>query len=70
MAITPNVGGLDKTLRIIVGIVLIAFAAMASVDNVWRIIAGLVGAVMLITATVGFCPLNSLLGINTRKHEI
>ncbi|MDQ9172444.1 DUF2892 domain-containing protein [Oxalobacteraceae bacterium R-40] len=69
MAITPNVGGLDKTLRIIAGIALIAFAVLASVDNVWKIVAGLVGAVMLITAMVGFCPLNSLLGINTRRHE-
>lgn len=67
MAMQCNVGGVDKTVRILAGIGLAAFALFADVDTVWRIVAGAVAAVALVTATVGFCPLNSLLGINSCK---
>jgi hypothetical protein len=69
MAIAKNVGGADKVIRILVGITLIAFTLVASVDTVWKVVAGAVAAIALITAFVGFCPLNSLLGINSCRHE-
>jgi predicted cobalt transporter CbtA len=57
-----NVGGIDRTLRIVVGIVLIAlyFVLQGPVRYV-----GLLGLVALFTGLVSFCPLYSLLGINT-----
>jgi len=55
-----NVGGLDKPLRIIVGIVLLALVFVGP-HTPW----GWVGLVPLLTGLVGFCPLYSLLGINT-----
>ncbi|MGE0803203.1 MAG: DUF2892 domain-containing protein [Lautropia sp.] len=55
-----NVGGVDKGLRIVVGIVLIALAATGTVG--WW---GWLGLVPLLTGLAGSCPLYSLLGFNT-----
>lgn len=57
---TRNVGGIDKWLRIGVGILLLALGAFGPLG--WW---GLVGIVPLGTALVGFCPLYTLLGMNT-----
>lgn len=55
-----NEGGLDRVLRIIVGL---GFLAMVFVGPkaVW----GWIGLVPLLTGLLGTCPLYSLLGINT-----
>lgn len=55
-----NVGGIDRVLRIAVGIVLIALAATGTVG--WW---GWLGVVPLLTGLVGFCALYPLLGLNT-----
>jgi hypothetical protein len=57
---TRNVGGIDRILRIVVGLALIGLAATGTVG--WW---GWIGLVPLGTALVGFCPLYPLLGINT-----
>ncbi|MBU2112666.1 MAG: DUF2892 domain-containing protein [Gammaproteobacteria bacterium] len=57
-----NVGGIDKVVRIIGGVVLIALAATGSV-GLW----GWIGVVPLLTGLFNFCPLYSLLGIKTCK---
>ena len=55
-----NVGGIDKILRIVVGIVLISLAALGIV-GAW----GWIGVVPLLTGLFSRCPLYPLLGINT-----
>ena len=55
-----NVGGIDRTLRIVLGLVLIGLAASGTV-GLW----GYVGVVPLLTGLVGWCPPYSLLGWNT-----
>ena len=55
-----NVGGIDRILRIVVGLVLIGLAATGTV-GVW----GWIGIVPLLTGAVGFCPLYPLIGLNT-----
>ncbi|MDD4865286.1 MAG: DUF2892 domain-containing protein [Alishewanella agri] len=57
-----NVGGIDKVLRIIVGIALIATAA-TGVIGAW----GWIGVVPLLTGLFNFCPLYTLIGIKTCK---
>ena len=57
-----NVGGIDRILRIIVGIALIALT-LTGVIGIW----GWIGVVPLATAALGFCPLYPLLKINTCK---
>jgi hypothetical protein len=55
-----NVGGIDKILRIVVGVALIALAATGTI-GVW----GYIGVVPLLTGLFNFCPMYSLLGIRT-----
>lgn len=56
-----NVGTIDKSLRIIVGIALIALAAF-NVIGWW----GYIGIVPLLTGLFNFCPAYTLLGMNTK----
>lgn len=55
-----NMGGIDRILRILVGVVLIALAATDTVG--WW---GWLGVIPLATGFIRFCPLYPLLGINT-----
>ena len=57
-----NVGGIDRVLRIVLGLVLLGLT-MAGQIGVW----GWVGIVPLATGALGWCPPYSLLGINTCK---
>ena len=55
-----NVGGIDRVLRIVIGLVLIVLAAMGTI-GVW----GYIGVVLLLTGLVRTCPAYGLLGVNT-----
>lgn len=55
-----NVGGIDRILRIVAGVVLVGLAATNTV-GVW----GWIGIVPLATGAMGFCPLYPLIGLNT-----
>ena len=55
-----NVGGIDKILRIVAGLGLIAWAAVGN-GPAWAWI----GVMPLATGLLGTCPAYSLLGINT-----
>ncbi|MFT3801043.1 MAG: DUF2892 domain-containing protein [Burkholderiaceae bacterium] len=55
-----NVGGIDRVLRIVAGIILIALAATGTIGG-W----GWLGIVPLLTGIVGFCPLYPMLGFST-----
>jgi hypothetical protein len=55
-----NEGGIDRTLRVVAGLVLIGLAATGTI-GAW----GYIGVVPLATGAVGMCPLYTLLGINT-----
>lgn len=58
-----NVGKYDKMARIAVGALLIVLALTGTV-GAW----GWIGIVPLATGLFNFCPLYSVLGINTGKH--
>lgn len=59
-----NIGTTDKRIRILAGIVLLALIFVVKSD--WRWL-GLLGVVMLGTASLNFCPIYKLLGISTVK---
>ncbi len=69
---TPNVGGADRVLRFIMGIVLVLVPfvgasivpALAQIGG-WVWVIGVVGLGMLLTALFRFCPAYPLLGINS-----
>jgi hypothetical protein len=69
IAMKANVGTLDRGLRAVFGIVLIAaalFSGAAVFDaGLPKAVALVIGAVMLGTAAFRFCPLYTMLGIKT-----
>ena len=56
-----NVGGIDRILRIVAGLVLMALAA-ANVVGMWGYI---VGGIVLATGVFRFCGAYTLFGFNT-----
>lgn len=60
-----NVGGVDRTIRIVIGVALLALGFLHVVTGTFAIVAYVVGAIALITGLVRFCPAWSLFGINT-----
>ena len=61
-----NVGGVDRILRIVVGLVLIlCYFLFPAASYGWLF---LIGIIPLATGLMGSCALYSLLGINTCKR--
>jgi len=51
-----NVGGIDRTGRIVIGIVLLVVGVAAPLEMTWRIAALVVAAVALVTASRALLP--------------
>jgi len=68
---TKNVGTIDRFLRAVLGVILIAlpFASGAALfqSGIATSIAVIVGIVMLATSTMRFCPMYRIFGIRTCK---
>lgn len=56
---SKNAGTLDRGLRIIVGLALVAWAVLGGPVWAW------IGVVPLLTGAIGSCPAYSIFGINT-----
>jgi len=61
-----NVGGIDKLVRIIAGLGLLSLLFLLKGDV--RLL-GLIGIVPLATGLAGYCPLYSMLGLNTYPRK-
>jgi hypothetical protein len=57
-----NVGMVDKAVRIVLGLGLLSLMVLLDGNARWL---GLIGIVPLVTGAVGYCPLYSILGLNT-----
>jgi uncharacterized membrane protein HdeD (DUF308 family) len=64
---TKNVGGVDRGIRLALGIALLGLAFFHVITGTAAIVAYIVGAVALITGLVQYCPAWSIFGINTCK---
>lgn len=64
-----NVGGIDRTARIILGSVLLLAGILAPLDMLWRIVILVLAAIALVTALARYCPANALLGIDTSDKK-
>jgi len=59
-----NEGTIDRALRVIVGLALLAWYFMGQGEGFWHT-AKLIGIVPLATGLLGSCPLYSILGVST-----
>ena len=67
---SKNVGTIDRILRVLIAIAAIAavFFSPLAASGEWgvaRILLVAVGAIMLLTSAISFCPLYRILGIRT-----
>jgi hypothetical protein len=59
-----NVGTIDRVLRVVVGLALIA-AAVGLFGAAYQTVWGWIGLIPLATGLVGWCPLYTALGVKT-----
>jgi hypothetical protein len=64
-----NIGTIDRALRIVIGVMLIAYALKLGLPSTGWNWVGWIGVVPLLTAFVGTCPLYSLLGVSTYSRK-
>lgn len=67
MKITANVGGWDRTIRLILGVVLFILGFTGVFQGALEVIGYIIGAIALITGLTTYCPANALFGFNSRK---
>ena len=60
-----NMGSVDKIIRLIIAVVLAFLFYNGTITGTLGIVAVVVAAVFALTSLVSFCPLYTLLGINT-----
>jgi len=60
-----NVGAVDRVVRLVAGLAVIALGYMGGLASPWNMVAIGAGSVFVLTALIKFCPLYPLLGINT-----
>jgi len=61
-----NVGGVDKVMRIVVGLALLSLVFVLEGNARWW---GLVGLPLLLTGITGYCPGYMPFGISTKKSR-
>jgi hypothetical protein len=61
---TVNEGGLDRIVRVIVGLGILSLAFVGP-QTPWAYL----GVIPLLTGIVGFCPAYALLGVNTCSRQ-
>ena len=58
-----NMGQTDRVVRAFIGVLLLVYGV------VFGNMVGIIGLIPLITASVGYCPLYSVLGITTNRYD-
>ncbi len=61
---SANIGSVDRALRLVLGVILVVLGIWLRGGWLW---AALVGAVLVVTALIRFCPAYGLLRIRTNK---
>lgn len=63
----PNMGTVDRVVRILVAIVIIVLYATDQVSGTAAIILLIFAGVFILTSFISFCPLYAPFGLSTRK---
>jgi hypothetical protein len=64
-----NMGSTDKIIRVFIAIVLAALFYTKTITGTWGYLALAVAGVFLLTSLVSFCPLYTVLGMNTCERK-
>lgn len=61
----PNMGGIDRIIRIVIAAVVAVLYFNGTLTDTVGIVALVLAAVFVLTSLVSFCPLYTLVGLNT-----
>ena len=64
-----NMGNIDRSVRVLVAVVIIALYFMNQISGTVAIIGLALSAVFILTSVISFCPLYLPFGLSTRKKE-
>ena len=64
-----NEGTLDRIIRVVIGVALLALAFSGVIGGTWQVVVAVVAFVPLLTGVFGFCPLYRLVGLNTCPRD-
>jgi hypothetical protein len=64
-----NVGRVDRTLRAVLAVGLLALAFFAALPPAWEIALFVLGAIAAFTALTGYCPLKEFFGSDSAERE-
>lgn len=62
-----NMGSIDRTVRVIIAILLISLYATGLISGTWAIVSLVLGGVFVLTSLVSNCPLYLPFGIHTNR---
>ncbi|MEF3273917.1 MAG: DUF2892 domain-containing protein [Chloroflexus sp.] len=63
---TPNMGNIDRIVRVVVALLVVALIFTNVLSGVWAWIGGILAVVFIATSAIGFCPLYLPFRIRTR----
>jgi hypothetical protein len=64
-----NMGVFDRSVRVIVALVIVVLIVVKTLTGILALILGILAAVFVLTAAIGFCPLYILLKLSTLKKK-
>ncbi|WP_103907175.1 YgaP family membrane protein [Sphingobacterium lactis] len=64
---TQNMGTIDKAIRIVVALIIIALYLFKVISGTLAIVLLVIAGIFVLTSFIGVCPIYSLLGISTKK---
>lgn len=67
MALTQNMGTIDRASRVALAIVVGVLYATGTISGAVAAVLGVLAVVFVLTSVVSFCPLYLPLGLSTRK---
>lgn len=64
-----NMGSLDRVIRVLLALIFAMLYITKTVEGTLAIVLLVLGGVFLLTSVVSFCPLYTIVGINTCKKK-
>jgi hypothetical protein len=64
-----NMGNADRVIRIVLAVIMAALYFTGTISGTLGLVLVILGAVFVLTSLVSFCPLYTLVGLNTCPKE-
>lgn len=65
----PNIGTVDKVVRILAAVVIVTLYFTEQISGIAAIVLLFLAGIFILTSFISFCPLYLPFGISTRKKE-